>query len=227
MHLTATPQPLRELIPGVPDHVEAAIMRGLARERENRFASMAAFIGTLTSAVAAPAPARSLPTEILSATGQEPALHVQRTAALPARTTFSRATGEVGVEASDEALLAAARSQRRMPFVVGGVALVGLAIFLLLRPGHVSAPRATASTTSDTTVAAPVSGSGAPAAVVVPEKLEPIAPVAPSIKADAKVSPPALEGKPSATKEARATARRTGSLPTTKKGRSEERWLAH
>jgi len=47
MHLTEMPPPLRELVPDVPAHVEAAIMRGLARARADRFDSMASFVGAL------------------------------------------------------------------------------------------------------------------------------------------------------------------------------------
>ena len=57
MHLSATPPPLREWVPDVPAHVEAAVMRGLARSRADRFDSMASFIGALrgeASAGAAP-----------------------------------------------------------------------------------------------------------------------------------------------------------------------------
>jgi serine/threonine protein kinase len=59
---------------------------------------------------------------------------VGHTAKLPADTTFSRATGEVdGLEDSDESLSAEV-SRRRWPlFVVGGVAVAGLALFLLVR----------------------------------------------------------------------------------------------
>ncbi len=47
MHLTGTPAPLRELVADVPAHVEAAIMRALSRAREDRFDSIAAFVGAL------------------------------------------------------------------------------------------------------------------------------------------------------------------------------------
>ena len=225
MHLTATPQPLHELVPGVPAQVEAAIMRGLARERTNRFDSIASFVGAVTGAAAALA--RPQPTEVLSAPGPEPGSHGQRIAALPAITTFSRATGELGAEASDEALQAAARPLRWIPFTVGGVAVVGLALFLLLRPSRDSASRTMTGATSGTTPAATAPGPTAPASWAVPEKLEPIAPVATSIKADAGGAPAALVGMPPAVKEPRVTARKTLSLPTTKKGRPEEKWLAH
>jgi hypothetical protein len=65
-------------------------------------------------------------------------------AAAPAVTTFSRATGEVGTLADDEAPLALART-RRWPFVaLGGLVGAGLALFLLVRPSH--APRQRAAT---------------------------------------------------------------------------------
>jgi serine/threonine-protein kinase len=47
MHLAATPPSLREWVADLPAHVEAAVMRGLARARTDRFDTMALFIGAL------------------------------------------------------------------------------------------------------------------------------------------------------------------------------------
>jgi serine/threonine protein kinase len=47
MHLTETPPPLHELVADVPAHVEAAIVRALARARDDRFDSISAFLEAL------------------------------------------------------------------------------------------------------------------------------------------------------------------------------------
>ena len=139
MHLTETPPPLRELVADVPAHVEAAIMRGLARARADRFDSMASFVGALR-ADASPA-ALSSPSGELPAFREGPVPGAKRTAVLPPVTTFSRATGEVGVAASDDVLLAVTRPRRWPFFALGGGTAAGLVIFLLLRsPSHDSSP---------------------------------------------------------------------------------------
>jgi serine/threonine protein kinase len=45
MHLTVPPPPLR--LEDVPAHLEAAVMRALAKERADRFDSVAAFVRAL------------------------------------------------------------------------------------------------------------------------------------------------------------------------------------
>jgi hypothetical protein len=50
MHLAATPPPLRQWMADLPAHVEAAVMRGLARARTDRFDTMASFIAALRGA---------------------------------------------------------------------------------------------------------------------------------------------------------------------------------
>ena len=138
MHLTASPPPLR--LEDVPAHLEAAVMRALAKERADRFDSVAAFVKALNG--------EGVVTEVGSAqpviAGTTAAADAGRMAAAPAVTTFSRATGEIGTLADDEAPLALART-RRWPFVaLGGLVGAGLALFLLVRPSHAPAPRAAA-----------------------------------------------------------------------------------
>jgi tRNA A-37 threonylcarbamoyl transferase component Bud32 len=183
MHLTETPPPLRELVADLPAQVEAAIMRGLARARENRFDSMASFIGALrgevgrgAAALARTSPTEELPvvaeiplsaaertlvaqpvTEILRAPGEggaatrgdtplvatrrlpaagaSPVSRAERSGTGQPSTTFSRATGEIGTADSDEMPLVAARSRRWSLFAFGGLAVAGLALLLLVRPG--------------------------------------------------------------------------------------------
>ena len=157
MHLTETPRPLRELAADVPAHVEAAIMRALARTRDDRFESMAAFLGALrgdslavASSQASPAKdspeARPRPKSTVEKTALPPATvaaansadvvmsGVERTAKLPADTTFSRATGEVGAAGESDETLPVESPPRRWPlFGVGGMVVAGLALLLALR----------------------------------------------------------------------------------------------
>ncbi len=220
MHLTATLPPLRELAPAVPAHVEAAIMRGLARERASRFDSMAAFVGALREVAGAPAPEATSPSEVSSAARTKPVVLPERNLAVPRTTTFSRATGEVEAEASDESFLDGTRTRRWMPFAVGGVALAALALFLLLRPGHPPAPRAATGTAGAASGSATVERSVAPARAGTPTRAVPVAPLALAPKADAGVTPPTA-------KPTRSGARKSDSPPATKLRRSEHDWLAH
>ncbi len=133
MHLTETPRPVRELIDEVPAHVEAAIMRALARARDDRFDSMASFLdalaGATTSAVAVP----TKQSRDVRPAVEVRALPAGGTAILPARTTFSRTTGEVIAADDDENLTETRRPRRLLPFAIGGMAAAGLGLFLLMQ----------------------------------------------------------------------------------------------
>jgi serine/threonine-protein kinase len=243
LHLTQTPRSLRELAPQVPANVDAVIMRGLAREREDRFDSMESFVAALREDLAAPAPKRILPTEIAPAAGQSSATVANRIA-LPAKsTTFSRATGEVGeaVE-TEEALLAATR--RRWPLVaVGGVVVLGGVMLLMLRPSRDSVPRPMSDTGTVATGSATIARPLAPVREEGLQKAEPMLQVAIPSKATANPQPllPVGVGELPATnppsaaastrtepsKRAHQAARRTTSPPTIKEWNSAERWLAH
>ena len=118
MHLSATPPPLREWVPDVPDHVEAAVERGLARSREDRFDSMASFIGALRGEARGGAAAlgQLSPSAEVPAVGEDPMSGSGRTpVAQPAR-TVSLPTGEGGAAGSGDAPLAATR---RLPAAGG------------------------------------------------------------------------------------------------------------
>jgi eukaryotic-like serine/threonine-protein kinase len=169
MHLTVPPPPLR--LADVPAHLEAAVMRALAKERADRFDSVASFVRALNG--------KGVVTEVGSAqpviAGTTAAADAGRMATAPAVTTFSRATGEVGTLADDEAPLALART-RRWPFVaLGGLVGAGLALFLLVRPSHAPAPR-------------PAAGA---AAVALPAAHPPAAP-APQPPAQRGMAPPPI-----------------------------------
>ena len=114
MQLTVNPVPLREGIAHVPAHLEAAVMRALAKERDKRFDSVASFVSALRG--------EGVPTKVGSAgapvvgtraaDSARPSSEAAQMAGAPAVTTFSRATGEVGVSAEDEALPTVARHSR-------------------------------------------------------------------------------------------------------------------
>jgi serine/threonine-protein kinase len=173
MQITAPPRPMR--LPDVPAHVEAAVMRALAKDRSERFDSVAAFVSVLLG--------EGVATEIGFAGSPgatedqaKPVPGPDPIAATPAVTTFSHSTGEMGTSsAGDEELLKIARPRRWPLVALGGLLGLGLALFLILRPG--SGPGQGAGHTS---VAVP-----APAAAA----LQPSAPPAPP---QARVAPPAL-----------------------------------
>jgi eukaryotic-like serine/threonine-protein kinase len=209
MHLTETPRPLRELAPDVPVHAAAAIARGLSRARNDRFDSIAAFVGALgaggsTAVFMSPSPSPNRPS---------PASRVERTVALPASTTFSRTAGEIQ---RDKNATMASRP-RRWPFVLGGVAVAGLALLLLLWPSHRKVSAA------DTSMAAPSASAVAPVRQEPPPSPaeETPAPVALPSKPDAGVVSPAVTKPPAATKRQRATAKKQT------EGSQDETWIAH
>jgi eukaryotic-like serine/threonine-protein kinase len=222
-HLTETPRPLRELDATVPVHVETAVKCALARDRADRFDSMASFLGALrgeaalgtgTAGSRGPAPSEDPPPVEAS-----PLSRAEQIAGVPASTTFSRATGEMGASASDETLAAAKPRRRWMLFAFGGVAVAGLALVLALLPSRHLAPQADTVTT-----AAPVSPV-APVRFAPPEKVVPVA--LPST-ADAGVASPAIMEVPAAKKRPHAAVGQPSTPPATKKNRkSEEEWFAH
>jgi serine/threonine protein kinase len=216
MHLTETPRPLHEVGADVPVHVEAAIMRGLARERNDRFATVAAFLESLRPGLAAAVgavdagPAPSAPTVVIPALSQNS--RVGRTAILPATTTFSRATGEVGAAGSDEAMLATGRSRRWIPFAIAGAALLVTAIVLLVRPSH--------HVVED---AAPVRPS--PVATPAAEFSPPTEPAVLPAPPDAGPPPTKIIDPPRPGKRAHAAP--PPALPAVKKRSSDDEWIAH
>jgi eukaryotic-like serine/threonine-protein kinase len=136
-HLMATPPQLRHLVPGVPSHVDAAIMRGLARDREARFADMAAFLDALLtpsgkaglSAAGDQDPIRPRVATRTSPDGQPPA-------APPAVTTFSRTTGEMVTERDPDPVTKRRRAVRWGLVGIGVASVAGLLTLALSRPGR-------------------------------------------------------------------------------------------
>jgi serine/threonine protein kinase len=160
MHLTETPQPLLGLAPDVPAHVASAIMRALSRAREDRFESVADFLGALRGVAVEDTAILGQPSSALPPT-HAAIPHTDRIIAVQPNTTFSRSSGEVDVAGSDDALVATTRSRRWMPIAIGGVAVAGLALFLLVRPGQNSAP--TTATSASSAAALPAEDTVAPA----------------------------------------------------------------
>jgi serine/threonine-protein kinase len=191
MHLTATPPALSKLVADVPPHVEAAITRGLARARDDRFDTIPALLGALLGGVvggtiALPERAKAIPRPVVATE-----VLVERTAVLPSATTFSRATGEMRAADHDDVLLASTRPRRWLPITIGctAVAAIGALVLVLARPSHDSVPMATP--------------------VAVPEKvLEPVrqevpTPALPAVlpgKTDAGAAPSAFSGSAPTTK---------------------------
>ena len=199
MHLTETPRPVRELAPDVPAQVEVAVMRGLARARDDRFESIPAFLQALQGGLASgtvllsqPEPAKIQPVSMAAAKAL-----VARTAALPSATTFSRATGEVGAADDEDLPLARTRSRRWLPIAIGGVVVAGFGLFLLVpsKPSRDFTPRATPASEPVKVVEA-----------VRQEIPTPTLPTALSVKPDAGVVPSAFAGAAPAMKPEREAA---------------------
>ena len=244
MHLTRTPTPLRELVPQVPAKVDAAIMRGLAREREDRFQSMESFVAALREGFAAPA-ANRIPTAEVIAAGPKSATGANGTASPPRSTTFSRATGEIEeATVREEELLAATRKRRWPVIALGGAVVLGGAMLLLLwLPSRDRAPRPIANTSRVAASPAAIPRPSVPVREETLQKAERGAPVA--VPSGSSVPPPtslpAGVEVPAPVKPPRTTAsqttvsakpgehpsRQVTSPPTIKKWNSKERWLAH
>jgi serine/threonine-protein kinase len=232
MQLTAIPTPLCEGLAHVPAYVEAAVMRALAKERAERFESVAVFVnalrgeGVITKVGSAGSP---LPEASAAASGQ-PSSDATMMAGAPAVTTFSRATGEVGVSASDEALPTVARHRRWPVLALGGLAVVGLALFLLVRPSHRPTPR---EATSNAGVAVPAAHPAAPppqqGGAPVPVLLG--APDAGAATAPSASAPPIGRSSSAAPAAARAAARPSPSATERRhqvgKKKADDEWELH
>jgi eukaryotic-like serine/threonine-protein kinase len=241
MHLSETPPSLHELVAGVPAHVEAAIMRALARAREDRFESIASFVGALRSDAGwgAAAPDRSSPSEDLPTFGESPVAGAEQNVAAPAITTLSRATGEVRASGSDDVLLTAARNRRWPVFAFGAGAVAGLAIFLWVRPSPDSATGTTLGTLGTAAADAAIVGSVVTArpdagsvAVLAGRADGGAAPrvvtrVPPVGKPPLAVVPRDSAGVRPSSKPAQAAARQTNPPPATRPRRLEDPWVVH
>ena len=104
MHLTETPRPLRELAADVPAQVESAIMRALARAREDRFDGISAFLGALRETAGRGTVDLSQPSSPAAspAFGAGPLPRTERIVPVQPNTTFSRSTGDLESAFDDE-----------------------------------------------------------------------------------------------------------------------------
>jgi len=133
MQITMPPTPMR--LADAPPHVEAAVMRALAKDRAERFDNIGAFVSSLLGEGVVTGIGFAKASDGLPAVAARAGADSDAGAAVPALTTFSRTTGELEASAGDEEPLQVARP-RRWPIVAAGAAIgVGLALFLLLRPG--------------------------------------------------------------------------------------------
>ncbi len=136
-HLTETPRPLRDVVADLPAHVDVAILRALALARDDRFASVPSFLAALAGAGAGEASVHTKPEQKFPAGRKIPAPGPVRTALLPARTTFSRATGEIAATDDEEDPAEGPRPRRWLPLAIAGTAAAGLAlaVLFLAKPG--------------------------------------------------------------------------------------------
>jgi serine/threonine-protein kinase len=223
MHLTVPPPPLR--LEDVPAHLEAAVMRALAKERVDRFDSVAAFVRALNGEVVV-TEVGSAQHAIAGTTAATDAADAGRMATAPAVTTFSRATGEVGTLADEEAPLALART-RRWPFVaLGGLVGAGLALFLLVRPSHVPAPPSAPGAAGLAPPAARALAAPAPVALAAPDAGAATAPAATAQpRRERPATAPGAARTASATKPSPATEEHR--RPVSKKRSAEDDWILH
>ncbi len=245
MHLTTTPPSLREFAPRVPVSIEAPIMRGLARDREDRFDSVESFVAALRGGLDSPAPGPSVPAQVLSATGPTLDAGLNRMAMSSRSTTLSRATGEVGESPeTEEEMLAVTRNRRWPAFALGAVAILAIAMLLMLRPKRDSATRPIADTGRVAAGSVAIAPPSVPVREVALQKAEATEQVAMPSKAandPHTLLPVEGEGELPATKRPKtAPSARTqpakrkhqaagqmASPTSIKEWNSDERWLAH
>jgi len=161
LQITADPPPLRPQVPDLPDYVEQTVMRALAKDREDRYASVDYFVGALHGTYPAlTAQGNSATTRTVSGrraglaaggfaaqpTPVPPELSGSRAELTPAPigvpgptiTTLSQATGETGrmpSPSSDANLDWDMPKSRRWPWVAIPTALAAAAVtFFALRP---------------------------------------------------------------------------------------------
>jgi serine/threonine protein kinase len=241
MHVTATPVPLREWVADLPVHVGAAIMRALSRTRDDRFESMAAFMGALRNEVdvGTAASSRSSSSEDLPTVEESPVSGAERTVPVPAITTLSRATGEVRASGRHDVLLKASRNRRWPFFAIGAGAVAGLAIFMWLQPSPDSATGTRQGTRGIAEADAALAGSvvtarpDAGSVAVLPTRADagaapPAATRVPPVgKPPRVVVPRGAAGVRPGTKPAQAAARQTSSPRATRQRSLEDPWLVH
>jgi tRNA A-37 threonylcarbamoyl transferase component Bud32 len=184
-HLGEQPPLPSALNPGVPEHLEAAILRALAKDRDDRFGSMAELQAAMlegpnrTVADAVPASARlALPdkTVVLEAQSSAPAA-ASYTPVAAGKTTLSRATGATE----------AVPPGRRRWVLLGGIAAAAVAAIGIVTMGRRPAIAPAPAAALEHVARVPAAASPAPVPVLPPSTPSP---------APAVVEPPAPEPGP-------------------------------
>ena len=168
MHMSNPPAPPRTVNADIPEALEAAIMRALAKDPDQRFASMADFQEALrpgSRLSAGPSPASTAPARV---PGQVPA---QATAVLtgsPPEISWAKSPGTTLTSTAGQVLAAEmepARRRRRRAVLIGGLlAAAGLVIYAtVLHQGRPSPPSAASTAPAAVPLAVPVVPSAAPA----------------------------------------------------------------
>ena len=169
---------------------------------------MEAFLGALRGETDTGLVGRLSPSGELLAVGGGRVPGVERTVAAPSITTFSHATGEMGTAASDDVLLQASRTRRWPIFAIGGAAVAGLALFLLV-------PATLRVEVADAAVARAANGGAAPT--------EPTRAPSTARPPDAAVPSVADGVRPSPKRRVRASA----TPPPINNRRTENPWVVH
>jgi len=149
------PPPLAPKVAGLPHELEEVLRGALAKDKRQRFASVAAFASALEGALAGISSAQAhtqyapvSPTVRLSAAAAASPLEAKHS------TTFTQTAGEL----NDSMVVGPTRRWRVWALGGGGATAVALAAFLLVGSGRVSKPG----------LAVPVASSPAPAAFAPP-----------------------------------------------------------
>jgi eukaryotic-like serine/threonine-protein kinase len=173
-----SPSALVPKVAGLPAQVEDVLLRALAKNKSDRFASVSDFALALERASDVAMATLVGRPQILARPAQSPD-------ATPSRpTTFTQSTGEI------DSALAVPRTWPKWILATGAALVLLLAAFLLFRPGPAPKP----------VVASPAPVAPAPPVPVAPAPLpqtEPPAAVAPSVP-ETKPEPPAAAPEPKA-----------------------------
>ncbi len=168
MHLSEPPQPLHELIPGVPDLVEDAIMRALCQERSERFEAVPRFLEALRG------PARGdsvLAGEAALAAEAISGLHLDRPPAGAAARTLSQASPVVVLESGIPTHVVRRSFRRWLGFTIAGLVALGLfMLFQLQRGQDPSPPVVHGATVMPMRMVAGVAGPSGPTRLSAPER---------------------------------------------------------
>ena len=168
MHITATPPPLREHVPDLPEYIEQTVARALCKDRELRYSSVDYFVGALLGSYPASTAQGNAPSgavDVAEVTERPMARagggrgNTPPPVALgpfssrfgltpapvlipsPTITTLSRSTGEASTKAAD--LDFESIRPKRWPIVaLGGLLVAAVTVFLVLRARSALPPAA-------------------------------------------------------------------------------------